>query len=120
MLANDIESLSRQAYAHIPPSVHNELARDQFIQALSPTELHIQTQLAHPESLQVALGQSSPEPEKPACVAEMTELIRAVSLRAAQNTCRGPRVCLGSDQPGHLRRDCPMSTGAPGNGSGSA
>ena len=55
MLANDIESLSRRAYAHMPPSVQSELARDQFIQALSPTELRIQTQLAHPESFQTAL-----------------------------------------------------------------
>ena len=38
-----------------PPSVQGELARDQFIQVLSPTELRIQTQLAHPESLQIAL-----------------------------------------------------------------
>ena len=55
MLVNDIESLSRRAYAHMPPSMQSELARDQFIQTLSPTELRIQTQLAHPESLQIAL-----------------------------------------------------------------
>lgn len=151
VLANDIESLSRRAYAHMPPYVQSELARDQFIQALSPTELRIQTQLAHPESLQIALemalerelvwagasagslvgaqggrpsgragGQSSPEPEKPACVADMTELIRAVSLQVERNTRRGPRVCWGCGQTGHLRRDCPKFPGAQGNGSGSA
>ena len=111
VLVNDIESLSQRAYAHMPPSVQSELARDQFIQVLSPT------QLAHPESFQPwrwlwrgsscglglrwgcmetptvrAVVQSSPGPEKPAWVAEMTELIRAVSLEVAQNTRPGPMV----------------------------
>lgn len=54
-LANDIESLARRAYAHIPPSVQSELARDQFIRALSPAELHIHTQLARPFDLAEAL-----------------------------------------------------------------
>lgn len=48
VLANDIETLYRRAYASMTPTVQNELARDQFIQALSPTELCVQTQLAHP------------------------------------------------------------------------
>ena len=39
----------------MPPAVQSELARDQFLQALSPTELHMQTQLAHPQTLQEAL-----------------------------------------------------------------
>lgn len=38
-----------------PPALQSKLAHDQFIQALSATELHTQTQLAHPESLQKAL-----------------------------------------------------------------
>ena len=42
-------------HVSMPPSVQSELARDQFIQAPSPTELRIQIQLAHPESLQIAL-----------------------------------------------------------------
>ena len=42
-LANDIKSLSRRAYAHMPPAVQSELVRDQFLQALSPTELRTQT-----------------------------------------------------------------------------
>ncbi|RXN35621.1 contactin-associated -like 5 [Labeo rohita] len=54
-LANDIESLARRAYAHIPPSVQSELARDQFIRALSPAELRIHTQLARPHDLAEAL-----------------------------------------------------------------
>lgn len=39
----------------MPPAVQSELARDQFIQAITPRELRIQTQLAHPRSLQEAL-----------------------------------------------------------------
>ena len=52
VLANDIESLTRRAYAHMPPSVQSELARDQFIRALLPLELRVQVQLQHPISLQ--------------------------------------------------------------------
>lgn len=55
MLANDIETLTRRAYAHMPTEVQSELARDQFIWAITPSELRIQTQLAHPCTLQEAL-----------------------------------------------------------------
>ena len=55
VLANDIESLTLRAYAHMPPSVQSELARDQFIRALLPLELRVQVQLQHPISLQSAL-----------------------------------------------------------------
>ncbi|KAM6927806.1 TATA element modulatory factor [Xenentodon cancila] len=55
VLANDIETLTRRAYAHMPADVQSELARDQFIRAIHPRELRIQTQLAHPSSLQVSL-----------------------------------------------------------------
>ncbi|KAK0140088.1 hypothetical protein N1851_022974 [Merluccius polli] len=55
VLANDIESLTRRAYAHMPPDVQSELARDQFIRALSPTELRVHVQLEHPQSVQAAL-----------------------------------------------------------------
>ena len=55
-LANDIESLSRRAYAHMPPAVQSELARDQFLQALSPTELRMQTLLAQPADFARGLG----------------------------------------------------------------
>lgn len=50
-----MESLARRAYAHIPPLVKSELARDQFIRALSPAELRIHTQLARPRDLAEAL-----------------------------------------------------------------
>ena len=127
VLNNDIESLSLRAYAHLPPSAQSELAQDQFI-LVSPMELRVHTQLARPKSLQIALerelvwagGQSSPEPEKPVWVAEMTELISAVSLQAARNTRPGPWVCCGCSQPGHLCQDCHMSPRAQGNGTGSA
>ena len=55
VLANDIESLFGRPYAHMPPYVQSELARDHFLQALSPTDLRIQTQLAHPKTLQEVL-----------------------------------------------------------------
>lgn len=55
MLANDIETLSRWAYAPMPPAVQGELARDQFVQAKTPRELRVQTQLAHLRTLQEAL-----------------------------------------------------------------
>ncbi|KAJ8356934.1 hypothetical protein SKAU_G00197280 [Synaphobranchus kaupii] len=146
-LANDIESLARRAYAHMPPSVQGELARDQFLQALTPTELRIQTQLAHPNTLQEALElalereiitgasmgvqqdntptvrtvvESSPPQDKPAWAAELTELIRAVLLQAQRDM--GTRTCSvvfwGCGQTGHRVRQCPNSVRAPGNGPG--
>jgi len=39
----------------MPTEVQNELARDQFIRAITPRELCIQTQLAYPRNLQEAL-----------------------------------------------------------------
>lgn len=123
VLANDIETLSRRAYAHMPPAVQSELARDQFIQAITPRELRIQTQLAHPRSLQEALelalkreivgagsAESSlresspvvrtavdcgPAEERPAWVAEVTELIRAVSLQSSRSASPMPPSLLG-------------------------
>ena len=53
-LANDVECLTQQAYAHMDQGVQSELARDQFIRALSPTELRVQVQLQHPQTLQAA------------------------------------------------------------------
>lgn len=147
ILANDIESLTRRAYCHMPPEVQSELARDQFIRALSPTELRVQVQLEHPRSLQGALElavereivwgvsgegrrcEASPTaraamgvdvaPDRPAWAAEVTELLRAVSLQTARNTRTGPKVCWGCGQPGHLLRQCPKALHFPGNGVGS-
>lgn len=48
VLANDIETRERRAYAHMQTDAQSELVRDQFIQARSPRELRIQTQLVHP------------------------------------------------------------------------
>ena len=148
MLANDVESLTRRAYAHMPPGVQSELARDQFIRALVPTELRVQVQLQHPQTLQAALEMaverenvwgmaagSSPregtyaaraavgspaEEERPAWVAEMTELLRAVTLHTTRRPQQGPRLCWGCGQPGHLARDCPKARQAQGNGLGPA
>ena len=54
-LANDIESLTRRAYSTMPPVIQSELARDRFMQALSPPELRVEVQLTHPHSLHEAL-----------------------------------------------------------------
>lgn len=58
-LANDIESLTRRAYSSMPTMVQSELARDRFMQALSPPELRVEVQLTHPRSLQEALERAS-------------------------------------------------------------
>lgn len=148
VLANDIENLTRRAYAHMPPSVQGELARDQFVQALAPVELRRQTQLAHPHTLQDALEMAlereivcgTPKleeshhnivpvrsadvgeglSERPAWVSEITELIRSVTLQAEQRPRTRPRVCWGCGQTGHLVRQCPNVAGNQGNGLGSA
>ena len=54
-LANDIEGLVHRTYAHMPPVIQSELARDYFLQGLLPADLRAQTLLAHPKSLQEAL-----------------------------------------------------------------
>lgn len=40
-LANDTETLARRAYANMTPAVQSELARDEFLQAITPRELCI-------------------------------------------------------------------------------
>lgn len=149
-LANDIETLARKAYAHMPVDVQNELARDQFIRAMTPRELRIQTQLAHPHSLQEALelamereavGAAAasdlngggpvaralvPEDsaqEKPAWATELTELVRAMSLQSTRGNARlrrDPHVFWTCGQQGHISVRCPKHAGGHGNASGPA
>lgn len=150
VLANDIETLVRRAYARMPTEVQSELARDQFIQAITPRELRIQTQLAHPHTLQEALElalereavggdaqndhigdgpvvrtavQEGPGQDKPAWADELTELVRAVSLQSQRSSSRprrGPPVCWACGQPGHIRVQCPKHAAHQGNAPGSA
>ena len=149
VLANDIETLARRAYAHMPAEVQCELARDQFIRAITPRELRIQTQLAHPCTLQEALElalerevvggasesdfnggshvvrsvvQEGPGQEKPAWVAELTEMIRAVSLQSPHSNTRprrGAPVCWVCGQAGHISVRCPKRIDVQGNDPGS-
>ena len=119
------------------------------VQAITQRELRIQTQLAHPRSIQEALelalereivggGTLGGSPEgsgptlrtaactdaaevKPAWVAEMTELIRAVSMHLPQSATRPrhrPLVCWGCGQPGHLLRQCSKHSKDQGNSPG--
>lgn len=119
VLANDIENLVRKAYAHTPTDVQSELPRDRSIRAMTPRELRIQTQLAHPRTLQEALEllawerevvegtaqsdhvggnpvvrtvvQEGPGKEKPVWADELTEVIRAVSLQPPRSSKRPHR-----------------------------
>ena len=50
--------------------------------------------------------------------AEVTELLRAVSLQTAHSPPPRLKVSWGCGQPGHLVRECPKSPRAQGNGSG--
>ena len=147
-LANDIEGLTRRAYAHMPTSVQTELARDQFIRALSPSDLRVHTQLARPQTLTDALeyaleremvmgaarhdaplmvrtaGETTAQ--RPPWVDEVTEMIRGLAMpparrQQAQPPARPqqqPRLCWGCGQAGHLVRDCPALAKAAGNGKG--
>ncbi|KAG7506811.1 contactin-associatedBBS2-like 5 [Solea senegalensis] len=137
--ANDIESLTRHAYAHMPPSVQSELARDQFIRAISPVELRMQVQLLPPMvalemateretvnrksvcfAAKGATTENSTAGERPAWAAEITKLIRAVSLQTTRRPPQRPRVCWGCGQPGHLAHDCTNPCQRPGNDKESA
>ncbi|MGH0190649.1 UNVERIFIED_CONTAM: hypothetical protein FKN15_048729 [Acipenser sinensis] len=50
-LATTIEVLTRRAFAHMPPAVQEELARDQFVEAIGTGELRAQVRLLRPHSL---------------------------------------------------------------------
>ena len=147
-LANDIEGQVRRAYSHMPADARSELATDLFVGAISPPDLRVQVQLQHPKSLQEALeaaiereslqsaaaggGQGAgshavratsgcpAREEVPAWAAEMTELLRAVTLQGPRGPRPGPQVCWGCGQPGHILRECPAARQTGGNSSGSA
>lgn len=144
-LANDIEGQVRRAYSHMPADARSELATDLFVGAISPPDLRVQVQLQHPRSLQEALeaaiereslqsaaagggqevsshavravSECPTKEEVPAWAAEMTELLRAVTLQGPRP---GPQVCWGCGQPGHILRRCPAARQKQGNSSGSA
>ncbi|KAJ8390794.1 hypothetical protein AAFF_G00099260 [Aldrovandia affinis] len=61
LLANDIESLTRRAYGHMPSEVQSELARDQFIRALTPADLRAQPTGGAQQRSRGGLAPPSPE-----------------------------------------------------------
>lgn len=59
-MAQHTLAMTLNVYVNAPmpkmlPLVQNELARDRFILVLTPRELRVQTQLAHPTTLNEAL-----------------------------------------------------------------
>lgn len=124
VLANDIETLARRAYAHMPTEVQNELARDQFILTMHPHTLQEALELAlereavggtaesdHSGSstvLRIAVLEG-PGREKPSLPAELTELIRAVSLQSPRSSTRSAKAlaCWVHGQAGHISVQCP-------------
>lgn len=146
-LANDVEGLVHRTYAHMPPAIRSELARDHFLQALLPPELRTQTLLGHPKSLQEALevateremlctglpgtardggprvrtvNEVALDTSTPAWAEELTQLVRAATLREDRDPRLDRRVCWGCGQPGHLVRRCPKAATRRGNGTGTA
>lgn len=143
ILAHEIECLCRRAYDSMPPSVQAELARDQFLQALSPKELRMQTQLARPATLSAALelaleremlaGSSggaddahvvravSAPVEQMETPAGLCSLVQAASLQSPSPRAgphRRPQSCWGCGQVGHLIRQCPKLAAVQGNAHG--
>lgn len=59
--------------------------------------------------------------EKPTWAAELTELVRAMSLQSTRGNARprrDPPVCWTCGQPGHISVQCPKRAGGQGNASG--
>lgn len=146
-LAHEIESLGRRAYGCMPSSILSELVCDQFIHALTPVELRLHVQLAHPTTLSEAL-ELALERETATCAINTSTLTPALAaavavkelpeqrpawaeelVRAMKNLSVGPRessvqlnlpaVCWGCGQPGHTLRRCPEAKSQQGNGKGS-
>lgn len=118
--ANDTEGLAHRTYAHMPPDIQSELARDHFLQALLPANLRTQTLLAHPKSLLQALVLATERDvlcagsqgtaldnslmvtaaygtelnaAAPAWAEELTHLVRAATLQEDRNPRPGSKTC---------------------------
>ena len=132
----------------MPTPVQTELARDQFIGALSPSDLRVHTQLARPQTLtdtleyalerEMVMGATQHDAppmvravgettaERPLWVDEVTKMIRGLAIPPARRQQtqapvrpqQQPRLCWGCSQAGHLVRNCPSLAKAPGNGKG--
>lgn len=144
-LAHEIETLGRRAYASLPSTIQSELVRDQFVHALSPMELRLHVQLAHPVSIgqtlelalerETAIGATKPTTStpvttaatkqtpdhKPAWAEELINAVKTLSLRPKDTDTQRtpPGSCWGCGKPGHILRRCPEAKGQQGNEKGS-
>lgn len=143
-LAHEIETLGRRAYASLPSMIQSELARDQFVHALTPTDLRLHVQLAHPPTLghaleialerETAMSVTNPAvlspvmavksdgpDKKPAWAEELISAVKSLSVRPKEvSTVRAPPgACWGCGKPGHTLRRCPEDKGQQGNERGS-
>lgn len=128
------------------PAIQSELARDHFLKALLLADLRVQTLLAHPkfllEALELATGREmlcagasgaavnntpevratcvdDPNTAEPAWVGELTQLVRALTVREKQRPRPRQRLCWGCGQLGHLVSHCPHAATEQGNKKGS-
>lgn len=126
----------------MPPAIQSELARDQFVQALTLNKIRLHVQFGHPASPGKALD----------CVIEWETAVCATRLSLSITVTAGPRlqtrdqcgwtslfkqrksrqlsrqgmkvkrhppVCWGCGQRGHLLRQCRVVGGQQGNRAGS-
>lgn len=143
VLANDIEYMCKWAYNTMPPGVQRELARDQFLQALSPKELQVHMLLARPATMKEALElaveremlnrdfgeeEGSPVVRATSVPRRQTanpegrrEAGQAAAVQMGSSLTRPRRRiqnCWGCGQPGHLLQECPRFTTQQGNSQG--